>query len=96
MGPGSREKNQQRRQELLIRSHALRLRIGQDAQALQRPLALADKVHHGFRWLWAHPEWLAAGVLVPVLLRPRRAASLALKLLWGWRTWRRLRPLLHF
>ena len=96
MGQSSREKNQQRRQELLIRSHDLRLRIAQDAQALEHPLALADKVHSGFQWLATHPQWVVVAAIVPLLLRPRRAVGLVLKLWWGWRTWRRLRPLLPF
>ena len=36
----------------------------------------------------AHPQWLAAIVAIPVLLRPRRALAWALKLWWGWRALR--------
>jgi len=85
---------QLRRGQLAARSQALRERLAHQAQPLRRPLALADSVHAGVRWLAAHPQWLAGIVAVPLLLRPRRAVAWALKLWWGWRMWRRLQGLL--
>jgi hypothetical protein len=79
-----------RHAQLRARSEALRLRAGRQATALERPLALADRVREGLRWLAAHPQWIAVLAAVPVVLRPRRALGWALKLWWGWRFWRRL------
>lgn len=75
-------------------SRRLRARLGEDAMALQRPLAVADAVRNRLGWLAAHPQWIAAAALLPVILRPRRALGWALKLWWGWRTWQRLRPVI--
>ena len=79
---------------LVARSHALRARLASEALTLQRPLALADRVRGGLHWLAAHPQWIAAVVALPVLLRPRRALGWALKMWSGWRLWRRLSRLL--
>ena len=80
----------QRQQQLLDRSALLRRRLGQDAQVLQTPLALADQVRSGWHWLQAHPQWLAVGVAVLVVWRPRRVFRLAGRLWAGWRLWRRV------
>lgn len=45
-----------RRGQLVARSHALRERLAHEAQPLERPLALADRVRDGLRWLVAHPQ----------------------------------------
>lgn len=79
-----------RRGQLVARSHALRERLAHEAQPLEHPLALADRVRDGLRWLVAHPQWVVGIVAVPVLLRPRRVLGWALKLWWSWRMWRRI------
>ena len=85
---------QARQGQLVARSHALRERLAHEAQPLERPLAVADHVREGFRWLVAHPLWIAAAVALPIILRPRRAAGWGVKLWWGWRLWRRVQPFL--
>ena len=80
------------RLQLQQRSRDLRVKLGEEAVALQRPLALADAVRGRLRWIAAHPQWIAAVAVLPVMLRPRRALGWALKLWWGWRAWQRLRP----
>jgi hypothetical protein len=82
-----------RQTQLLARSQQLRERLGQEAQAMAPALAVADRVRGGFQWLMARPLWLAAIVAVPLLLRPRRAIAWGLKMIWGWRVWRRLQAL---
>jgi hypothetical protein len=83
-----------RRERLLARSAVLREHLAADGQVLVAPLAAADQVHAGLRWLRAHPEWpLAAGVLL-VALRPGRALRLASRAWWAWRLYRRGRRLL--
>jgi hypothetical protein len=85
---------QVRRGELLARSRMLRGRLAAETLPVQRTLSLADAARDRMHWLAAHPQWLAALVAIPVLLRPRRALAWALKLWWGWRAVRRLRSLL--
>jgi len=80
-----------RQQILLLRSTELRGRLAIDATAvLRRPLALADRVQAGWRWLRANPAAPLAAVVVVAVLRPRRAWRWGLQLWWGWRTLRRL------
>ncbi len=76
-----------RRQRLLLaRSTELRVHLAADAAVLQRPLALADRVHQGFLWLRSHPEVPLAALVVVAVLRPRRAWRWGLRLWLGWRT----------
>lgn len=70
-----------RQQQLLGRSAELRGQLAHDARVWQPPLALADRVRAGARWLLAHPEVPLSAAAVLLLLRPRRA------LRWGWRLW---------
>jgi hypothetical protein len=85
---------QVRRGELLARSRMLRERLAAESVPLQRTLSLADAARDRIHWLMARPQWLAAIVAIPVLLRPRRALGWALKLWWGWRMIGRVRGLL--
>ena len=84
------------RLQLQQHSRHLRTRLGEEAVALERPLAVADAVRSRLGWMDAHKQWIAAAavlpLLLPLILRPRRALGWALKLWWGWRAWRRLRP----
>jgi hypothetical protein len=79
-----------RQQLLLLRSTELRGRLVIEATALQRPLAVADRMHDGWRWLSVHPELPIAAVVVVALLRPRRAWRWGLRLWSGWLVLRRL------
>jgi len=81
---------EQRSRQLLARSAALRAQLADDAQVLRTPLALADQLRRGWRWLKAHPQWVGVGVAVLVVWRPRRMAWLAGRLWVGWRLWQRL------
>ncbi len=80
----------QRCQQLQDRSALLRGRLAEDAEVLRTPLALADQVRRGWRWLKAHPQWVGVGVAVLVVWQPRRLAWVAVRLLAGWRLWQRL------
>ena len=79
-----------RQQMLLVRSSELRGQLARDALAWQPPLALADRVHAGWRWLQAHPEAPLAAAAVLLVLRPRRALRWGWRLWSGWRLWQRL------
>ena len=78
-----------RREQLLVRSTALRLRLARDGQALEAPLAIADNVRNALHWLWQHPEWPVGGLVVLAVLRPRRAWRWAARAWWAWRLWQR-------
>jgi hypothetical protein len=84
-----------RQQVLLLRSTELRGRLVADAAVLQPPLALADRVQEGWRWLRANPAAPVAALVVVAVLRPRRVWRWGWKLWWGWRTLRRLQRRLH-
>jgi hypothetical protein len=79
-----------RQQVLRLRSTELRGRLAADAAVLQPPLALADRVQEGWRWLRANPAAPVAALVVVAVLRPRRVWRWGWKLWWGWRTLRRL------
>ncbi len=89
--------NRERVTALALRQQLLRLRhvrladlLAADAAVLQPPLALADRVHEGWRWLRANPAAPMAALVVVAVLRPRRVWRWGWKLWWGWRTLRRL------
>jgi hypothetical protein len=79
-----------RQQLLLVRSSELRGQLARDAQGWQAPLALADRVHAGWRWLCGHPEAPLAAAAVLLVLRPRRVLRWGWRLWSGWRLWQRL------
>jgi YqjK-like protein len=79
-----------RQQLLRLRSTELRARLAAEAAVLQPPLALADRVQEGWRWLRANPAAPVAALVVVAVLRPRRVWRWGWKLWWGWRTLRRL------
>jgi hypothetical protein len=84
-----------RQQLLRLRSTELRGRLAADAAVLRQPLAVADRLREGWRWLYAHPEAPVAALVVLAVLRPRRVWRWGWKLWWGWRTVRRLQRRLH-
>lgn len=79
---------QLRQQQLLLRSTELRVALAHQAQALEGPLAVADQVRDGARWLYRHPEWPLGALALLALLRPRRALGLASRLWSRWNTFR--------
>lgn len=84
----------QRQQALLRRSQQLRLSLAEDARVLERPLALADRVAAGARWLYCHPQWPVGVLTAMAVLRPRRALRWGRRVWWGWRTYRKTLRLL--
>jgi len=79
-----------RRERALWRSAQLRQDLAQHAQAFAAPLAQADRLGSGLRWLRRHPLLLAAMVAGVVALAPRQALPKAARMgsLWctlrGW------------
>jgi hypothetical protein len=74
-----------KRERLLARSAVLRGRLATDGQVLVAPLAVADSVRAGLRWLRANPEWPLAAVVLLAVLRPGRALRFAARIWSGWR-----------
>ena len=80
-----------RQQLLLIRSTELRQTLRNDLQSLQRPAAWADQLKAGIAWLYQHPQWPALGLVLVLVLKPRRFMVWAGKLWWLWKSTRTLR-----
>ncbi len=83
-----------RKELLLMRSATLRGQLAQDAQVLRAPLALADSVRDGLRWLRQNPEWPLGGVVLLLVLKPRRTWRWISRGWWAWRLWQRAARLL--
>ena len=82
-----------RREELLSRSVMLRGRLAAQAgSALRPPLALADNVASGLRWLRQNPEWPIGLAGLLLVARPRLLLRWSGRGLWAWQFWRRVRP----
>lgn len=77
-----------RQQRLLVRSAQLRLVLANQAQVLQRPLALADQARSGLQWLYRNPQWPLGVLALLVLVRPRRAMVWGGRLWWAWKTYK--------
>jgi|APFre7841882630_1041343.scaffolds.fasta_scaffold101399_2 hypothetical protein len=78
-----------RRQRLLLRSAALRATLAEQSVAIETPLAAADRVYAGARWLYRQRGWLIGGVVIVLVVRPRRAWRLLRFGWWAWRSARR-------
>lgn len=89
-GPAERVPLVVRRERLLQRSAQLRGDVDGQLQRLQTPLAVADGVRDGARWLMHHRDWLLGGLAVLAVLRPRRAWRWTARAWWAWRSWRRV------
>ncbi len=73
-----------RRQRLQSRSAALRASLAEQSVLLEVPLAAADRVHVGARWLYHQRSWLLGGAVVVLVVRPRRAWRM---MRFGWWLW---------
>ena len=82
---------QVRQQQLLARSANLRGRLALQSEVLQTPLAWADLARAAWVWMRANPAWPASALVAVVVMRPRRAWRIGLRLWWAWRTFKHLR-----
>jgi hypothetical protein len=73
----------------------MRLVVAGHAQALERPLAIGDRLLDGVRWLRANPAWPIGTAVALLAMRPRRLLRWSSRLWWGWRVWRRASRLLQ-
>lgn len=82
-----------RREELQSRSAVLRGELAAQAGvSLRAPLALADNIAIGWRWMQQNPEWPIGLAGLLLLARPRLLLRWGGRGLWVWQAWRRLRP----
>lgn len=83
------------RGRLLERISSQRQLLTQQLQPLGEAMGTADRVVAGARrcgdYLKRHPELVATGVAVLVILRPSRVWRWSSRALLAWRTWRMLR-----
>lgn len=79
---------QRRREKLVLLAAAQRDAVARDFRPVERPLAIADRVVDGVRYLRAHPGFVVAGAAVIVALRPRRALTWGRRAFAVWRGWR--------
>lgn len=77
-----------RQQQLLARSAQLRMVLADQAQVLQRPLAMADQARGGLQWLYRNPQWPLGVLALLVLVRPRRAMTWGGRLWWAWKAYK--------
>ena len=86
--------NASRRTGLLARSARLREEFSAGAQALQAPLATADRVRDAVHWCRERPWVLGIAAAGFALVKPGRVLSLGMRVWGGWRLWRQVRRLL--
>ena len=83
------------RGRLLERISSQRQLLAQQLQPLGAAMGTADRVVARARqcgeYLKRHPEWVATGVVVLVILRPSRIWRWSSRAFLAWRTWRMLR-----
>lgn len=80
-----------RQQRLRLRNAELRLTLADQLQVLKSPLALVDRTRDAVQWLYRHPLWPTACVLVLLVLRPKRAILWGGRLWWSWKAFKQTR-----
>lgn len=83
-----------KKQRLLVRSADLRDRMGMHAQGLVPVFVAVDRLREAGAAARRHPEWVAAGIIVLVVVRPRFAWRWVQRGIVGWRIWKGARKLL--
>lgn len=85
----------ERQQRLLARSALLRDSMESQSLVIKRPLAAADQVRHGMQWLYSHPQWPVAAMVVLIVLKPRRFLTWGGRMLWAWSSFQKAQKLLN-
>lgn len=87
-----------RREELRMRSEALRQSLAIRSQRARPAFHAADRVNEGLQWMRQHREWVgvaAAAVLGSLAVRPRLLMRLGPRLYTAWTLAQRAQPLLR-
>jgi hypothetical protein len=79
------------KQRLQLKSAEQRGAMVAAAMQLAPAFAVADGLRDAWRWLRRNPEWLAGGIAVLLVVRPRAVWRLAQRSLFAWQVWRKLR-----
>jgi YqjK-like protein len=82
-----------RQQRLRVRSAQLRISLLDPIQVIQKPLAIADQVQAGLKWLYRHPQWSVGALLFLTILRPRRTLLWGRRAWWAWKTYQRIQKI---
>lgn len=80
-----------RKQRLVLKSAALRVRMRRDVVGLQPALTLADRAVEAGRWVRGHSGLVIAVATALVVARPRAAFRWAKRGFVLWRGWQALR-----
>ncbi len=81
------------RDELRLRSAALRREMAVSAAQLRPSRLAGEQFAEARRWLAANPLLAVGAVAAVTVLRPRRMLGWAGSLWWGWQAWQRFRPM---
>lgn len=82
------EEIRSRRAALVARAAVERERAAAQLARWRPRLALLDRTTAAVHSVLIHPEWLVAGTVVILILRPRRVLAWARNGLLAWRAWR--------
>ena len=66
--------------------HRVAPQLRSDLQRLERPAAWADQIKAALLWLYQHPQWPAAVLVLLLILKPKRALSWSGRLWWLWKS----------
>ena len=81
-----------RREQLVARSGQLRMSLVVQTAALRPRSLLAGGASTASMWVQDHPGWLLGGMVVLVVLRPRRVWRWGSRLLGAWQIVKRVQP----
>jgi len=79
-----------RQLRLQRRSAELRRKLTTQTQALQQPLALADRLRTALQWLYRRPLVPLAGLALLLALRPQRILLWGGRMWWGWSVFKKI------
>lgn len=80
-----------KRQRLEWQAQSQREDMSHHLQIFLPAFGAADKVRAGAKFLRAHPEWLAGGVVLLAVLRPRKAWRWGRRGAMVWGLWKKLK-----
>lgn len=83
-----------KKQRLLLRSADLRDRMGVHADGLAPVFVAVDRLREAGAVVRRNPEWVAGGIVVLVVARPRFVWRWVRRGYVGWRMWKSARKLL--
>lgn len=86
---------QRQRKVLRARSRIERAHLAASAEAMLRPVAVADRASQAVQRLVSRPVWLLLMAGLAAVIGPRRLVAWSGPLMTGWRLWRGLKDTLR-